>query len=48
MKYQVIALRDLLHEGIEGSDYQSKIVDSFSCPLNLDIEYFMWDKAIEF
>jgi hypothetical protein len=48
MKYQVIALRDLLNEGIQERDYQKKIVDCFSCPLNLDIEYFVRDKAIEF
>lgn len=44
--YSHINLSDMLYQ--LGDDKVKNIISSYSCPLNIDVEYFLHDKAIEF
>ncbi len=46
MAYNVISLKDM-YEAI-GEEKTKEILDSFECPLNKDVEYFIKEKAIQF
>lgn len=46
--YIGINLRDILNNDSLGEDVAKDILSSFSCPLNLDVEYFLKHTAIEF
>ncbi len=44
--YQLILLKDIIEE--LGEEKTKEILSQFSCPLNLDVETFLHNKAIEF
>ena len=44
--YKLVMLKEMLKE--IGEEETSKRLSSFSCPLNRDVEKFIWHKAIEF
>ncbi len=46
--YIGVNLRDILLDEALGEDFAKGIVSSFSCPLNLDVEHFLKNVAIEF
>ena len=47
MIYRTISLYDLLNQEI-GKDKIMTILSDFSCPLNLDVEHFIHEKAYDF
>lgn len=46
--YIGINLRDILFDEILGENVAKKLLSSFSCPLNPDVEHFLKHTAIEF
>ena len=46
--YLGINLSDILLDSELGEEAAKKLLSSFSCPLNPDVEYFLHNTAIEF